>query len=161
MGEEARKQGENWQNESSAWDTARANNDERIDSLLGLESISKKSKEYDLSNPTLPRCKEDVRFRNESEISMFGSDCDVSDTNSQRLPQLHNAPQPVDKGQSTWCAIERGNTTEWWASEPNVGRVAYGVANRVDRLKAIGNGQVPQVAALAWQILMDRLHENS
>jgi len=34
-----------------------------------------------------------------------------------------------------------------------VGRVANGVANRVDRLKAIGNGQVPAVAALAWQIL--------
>ena len=27
------------------------------------------------------------------------------------------------------------------------------VANRVDRLKAIGNGQVPAVAALAWKIL--------
>jgi len=41
----------------------------------------------------------------------------------------------------------------WWASEPDVGRVANGVANRVDRIKAIGNGQVPQVAALAWNIL--------
>jgi hypothetical protein len=29
----------------------------------------------------------------------------------------------------------------------------YGVADRVDRLKAIGNGQVPAVAALAWEIL--------
>jgi hypothetical protein len=27
------------------------------------------------------------------------------------------------------------------------------VASRVDRLKAIGNGQVPIVAALAWRIL--------
>jgi hypothetical protein len=27
------------------------------------------------------------------------------------------------------------------------------VAARVDRLKAIGNGQVPSVAALAWDIL--------
>jgi DNA (cytosine-5)-methyltransferase 1 len=41
----------------------------------------------------------------------------------------------------------------WWESEPNVGRVADGVAARVDRLKAIGNGQVPAVAALAWRIL--------
>jgi DNA (cytosine-5)-methyltransferase 1 len=31
----------------------------------------------------------------------------------------------------------------WWQSEPDVGRVADGVAARVDRLKAIGNGQVP------------------
>jgi hypothetical protein len=28
------------------------------------------------------------------------------------------------------------------------------VANRVDRLKAIGNGQVSAVAAIAWRILM-------
>jgi len=41
----------------------------------------------------------------------------------------------------------------YWDSEPALGRVAHGVACRVDRLKAIGNGQVPQVAALAWNIL--------
>ena len=40
-----------------------------------------------------------------------------------------------------------------WATEPDVGRVAHGVAARVDRLKAIGNGQVPAVAALAWSKL--------
>jgi DNA (cytosine-5)-methyltransferase 1 len=42
---------------------------------------------------------------------------------------------------------------EWWSTEPAVGRVANGVAARVDRLKAIGNGQVPAVAALAWNVL--------
>jgi DNA (cytosine-5)-methyltransferase 1 len=41
----------------------------------------------------------------------------------------------------------------WWVTEPDVGRVAHGVAARVDRLKALGNGQVPAVAALAWSIL--------
>lgn len=41
----------------------------------------------------------------------------------------------------------------WWTSEPDVGRMAHGVANRVDRLRAIGNGQVPTVAALAWRVL--------
>jgi DNA (cytosine-5)-methyltransferase 1 len=42
---------------------------------------------------------------------------------------------------------------EWWQAEPNVGRVADGVAARVDRLKAIGNGQVPLCAATAWRLL--------
>ncbi len=45
----------------------------------------------------------------------------------------------------------------WWAFEPRVGRVAHGVASRVDRLKALGNGQVPLVAATAFQILKHRL----
>jgi len=43
--------------------------------------------------------------------------------------------------------------TEWWSIEPNVGRVANGVAARVDRLKAIGNGQVPAVAATIFKHL--------
>ena len=33
-----------------------------------------------------------------------------------------------------------------WDVEPNVGRVANGVPRRVDRLRALGNGVVPQVA---------------
>ncbi len=39
------------------------------------------------------------------------------------------------------------------SAEPGLGRVAHGVAHRVDRLKAIGNGQVPLVAATAWELL--------
>ena len=57
---------------------------------------------------------------------------------------------------------ERANThasSAWWGHDPaehaesRMGRMADGVAARVDRLKAIGNGQVPAVAALAWRIL--------
>lgn len=50
----------------------------------------------------------------------------------------------------------------WWQSEPDVGRVAAKLAHRVDRLKALGNGQVPMQAALAWRVMecrmADRLH---
>ena len=42
---------------------------------------------------------------------------------------------------------------DWWATEPDVGRVANGVAARVDRLKAIGNGQVPAMVRIAWNTL--------
>jgi DNA (cytosine-5)-methyltransferase 1 len=48
------------------------------------------------------------------------------------------------------ASIERA---DWWESEPDVGRVANGVADRVDRLKAVGNGQVPKVAETAWRML--------
>jgi hypothetical protein len=34
-----------------------------------------------------------------------------------------------------------------------VGRVVTKLASRVDRLKALGNGQVPIQVALAWRIL--------
>jgi len=54
-------------------------------------------------------------------------------------------------------------SSSWWETDPadatqsSVGRVADGVAARMDRLKAIGNGQVPAVAALAWRILKKRI----
>lgn len=44
-----------------------------------------------------------------------------------------------------------------WTTEPTVGRVVDGLAARVDRLKAIGNGQVPLVAATAFAILSERI----
>lgn len=46
---------------------------------------------------------------------------------------------------------------DWWTTEPDVGRVAHGVAARVDRLRAIGNGQVPLAAATAWRFLSKNL----
>ena len=47
-------------------------------------------------------------------------------------------------------AIKNGGSSNrdkgFWEIEPNVGRVANGVPSRVDRLKALGNAVVPQVA---------------
>jgi DNA (cytosine-5)-methyltransferase 1 len=44
-------------------------------------------------------------------------------------------------------------SSQWWEIEPPLDRVADGMVDRVDRLKAIGNGQVPLCAASAWRIL--------
>jgi len=56
------------------------------------------------------------------------------------------------------ASTDLSSRPNWWSSEPELGRVANGVACRVDRLKAIGNGQVPAVAALAWDILSKDNH---
>lgn len=39
-----------------------------------------------------------------------------------------------------------GSISNYWAVEPDVGRVANGIPNRVDRLKCLGNAVVPQQA---------------
>lgn len=44
-----------------------------------------------------------------------------------------------------------------WEDQPTVHGVDDGLAHRLDRLKAIGNGQVPQVAATAFSILSEGL----
>ena len=41
----------------------------------------------------------------------------------------------------------QGPQAAQWDPEPNVGRVAHGIPNRVHRLKGLGNAIVPQVAA--------------
>jgi DNA (cytosine-5)-methyltransferase 1 len=40
-------------------------------------------------------------------------------------------------------------------------RVVDGVASRLDRCRAVGNGQVPAVAALAWRVLSAQLAETT
>lgn len=45
----------------------------------------------------------------------------------------------------------------FWRCESGVLGMVDGVANRVDRVKAVGNGQVPHVAAVAWCTLYYRL----
>lgn len=42
----------------------------------------------------------------------------------------------------------------WWKTEPDVGRVADGVQNRVDRIKCLGNAVVPCQAKEAFKRLM-------
>ncbi len=58
-------------------------------------------------------------------------------------------------GEALQCLVDPCGA-HWWSSEPNVGRVADGVAARVDRLRALGNGQVPLVAATAFRELYRR-----
>ena len=70
---------------------------------------------------------------------------DATDTSSERLEGWE---PPI--GEST-THTPTGSTC-WWDTEPRVGRVAHGMAHRVDRLKALGNGQVPAVVAAAFKV---------
>lgn len=48
-----------------------------------------------------------------------------------------------------------------WRDEPGLDRVAYGVPDRVQRTKALGNAQVPIVAATAFKTLMESVYARS
>jgi DNA (cytosine-5)-methyltransferase 1 len=80
----------------------------------------------------------------------------MADTTSQRQQgsrQSWFGSDPAEKREGeTDCAFAE-RVGHQWGIESTLGRVADGVAARVDRLKAIGNGQVPIVAATAWGIL--------
>ena len=84
-------------------------------------------------------------------------DCsDVADSTSIRQPRQRAywyAFDPAEKREGETDRAWAERIGHIWSIKSPVGRVAHGVANRVDRLKAIGNGQVPSVAQLAWNTL--------
>ena len=61
------------------------------------------------------------------------------------VPRPETFERTTGRGSSDWAG---------WAVEPDVGRVAYGVPHRVDRLRALGNAVVPQVAEHLGRIIM-------
>ena len=85
-----------------------------------------------------------------------GSQSNVSNSmrerqQGQRQSWFGSDPAEKREGETDYAFAER--VGHIWGIESPVGRVAHGVANRVDRLKAIGNGQVSAVAQLAWKTL--------
>jgi DNA (cytosine-5)-methyltransferase 1 len=53
-----------------------------------------------------------------------------------------------------YSQLAKASDGSWWAVEPDVGRVAHGISNRVDRIKCLGNSVVPLQARVAFKRLM-------
>lgn len=77
---------------------------------------------------------EPVGRQRTSEQESKRSDCNVSDPTGRREQRKFGI----------WTEAWRPGGEDWWATEPNVGRVANGVPNRVDRIRCLGNAVVPQ-----------------
>lgn len=45
--------------------------------------------------------------------------------------------------------------TDHWATEPDMDRVAHGIPNRVDRIKALGNSVVPQIPEIIGRFILE------
>jgi len=106
--------------------------------------------------------------------------CKVNGTGRKHMDQLPNAVahgfRPETNGALSpawvewlmgwpigWTSMDAIEELDWrgWDTDPadagSVPRIAKGIKHRVGRLKAIGNGQVPQCAAMAWRMLIDRI----
>lgn len=83
----------------------------------------------------------------------------VSNTVSPRsktgLSRSERSNEERNSGITNDCGSESSGweKTMHWSSEPNVGRVVDGCRDRVDRIRLLGNGVVPQTAAKAWSVL--------
>ena len=93
------------------------------------------------------------------------SEENMANADMQHGKRRSESQQPTGESWKSRDQHSRGSAEcrdTWWIKDPAdgtvkpfMGRVAHGVAHRVDRLKAIGNGQVPACAAMAWQILTE------
>jgi len=86
-----------------------------------------------------------------SEPRNGGWSADVADTNGTRWERSQETRNDAEVWtQSTNQLITGcgGVSGRNWEIEPSVGRVANGVPNRLDRLKALGNAVVPQIPEL-------------
>ena len=90
----------------------------------------------------------------------------VSHANSIAVQGVEPAPQTRRHKRQAGFHYREGSFPTWpddpaETPESGLGRVADGVPNRLDRLKALGNGQVPRVAAAAFAELIGRLTTGS
>ena len=89
--------------------------------------------------------------------------CGVPNDVSKRDGQ-HRKPTNTATQSGIWTNDRTGkkahDSRQRWESEPDVGRVAYGISNRVDRLRGLGNAVVPQVAEYIGHLVM-AAHNNS
>jgi DNA (cytosine-5)-methyltransferase 1 len=51
---------------------------------------------------------------------------------------------------------EHGSVSDFWKTEPQLGRVADGIPNRLDRLKQLGNSLVPQIPEMIGYAILER-----
>ncbi len=61
--------------------------------------------------------------------------------------------QPVRRVHAEVAGLPPADAGVWWEADPRVLRMDDGVADRVERLSAIGDGQVPLQAAAAYLML--------
>ena len=103
------------------------------------------------------------RDANQFERSSSASKSNVANSKISERDELQTnreygetSPQEVFRDRS---CIQR--QTSWWSFEPNVGRVAHGVPDRVDRLKGLGNAIVPQIAYQLGLAILKAEHEQT
>ena len=83
----------------------------------------------------------------QKERNVRGQSSDVANTESisrnEHEINTGNGKSPSQEIFGNRDGISNGSS--WWEVEPNVGRVADGLPDTMDRLKAIGNSLVPQI----------------
>ena len=127
------------------------------------ERDSNKAVRPSAASETLADADEVRELQSKGPVEKFGRRTCYGGENMANSKMSRQQSRTLEQGQ-----VQFGRSCAWWDADPadedgafesGMGRVADGVADRVDRLKALGNGQVPVVAARAFVELKRRLFE--
>jgi len=112
---------------------------------MGLDEVlfDLESEGYTARPVVIPACAVDAPHRRDRVWIIAAKD--VADAESAGL-EGRGVSGNAGKEQSRFGQGSRP-ISDGWLTEPDVGRVAYGVPNRVDRIRSLGNSVVPQVVA--------------
>jgi DNA (cytosine-5)-methyltransferase 1 len=127
--------------------------------LPGTESdvADSKSNGNKRKRGTVAEAKKKAFSKNDgAELNRSGEDVADSDSVRQKSSEKErndgtNRAKPRDQLIGGLC---ESSGTNQWAVEPDVGRVAHGIPNRVDRLKQLGNAVIPQVVEQIGRAIM-------
>jgi len=136
-------------NNSGADDISNAN-------LCGCNNGCNTQRQHKANNSQIGTNEKDQQSGSFGQHRLSANSCDVGNTVCERQPRQGQSwfgSDPAEKGEGETDHAFSERIGHIRGIESPVGRVANGVAFRVDRLKAIGNGQVSSVARLAWNIL--------
>lgn len=101
-----------------------------------------------------------TEFRDEQERQSGSLGAYVADASgARRTNNQRRGKTPGRDGYRTAdCDRGASRTSFGWRTEPDVGRVAYGVPSRVDRLRSLGNAVVPQVVEVIGRAILQAEH---
>ena len=125
--------------------------DEKIMANSSSERLERHRREYELREDSeegkVSRSSEDVA--NSERIRQQGPGKPIGSSNTETN----------SNGKTSWFNHGSEREEGWWDLEPNVGRVAHGIPNRVDRLKSLGNSLIPHIPYYIGQSIIQSERE--
>ena len=166
--ENIRCRGRSDRDDSGRWDIQKQTSQKQSDIRSKVEGCSRNISDTNGRGVLENKWREDRESGLTNEESETRSASELGNTKRTRQSSSNDRQRETQYGRtSPWDvqSVARPNEQQHEWEEPRVkpklGRTTNGSSSRVDRLRLLGNGVVPQTAAKAFVVLINRLLTNS
>ena len=153
-GDEASSNQRRAEESEASRESKRADRPANVPSIRGCESGSEQTRwparpgeeQYEWEEP---------RVVADRSVKRCGGRKDKDGKDGEGLSEQEGEERPILRGETEGCSGDGETTHDEAQSE--LGGAVDGLTHRVDRLRLLGNGVVPQTAELAWRTLWQRI----